>query len=846
LFQVASLYSRSDRYSFALLLEACIYDNDDLNHIAGLLKILLLMYDLRDFPDYVLPPTDWLGELRQKLPDALVHLIDLPQYQDFLRCCWLDNEEPASIFQTLPLMRRNLRRSRAFGIFMDVNSKRVFKDFNLRPRHDYIVRLPTHSATGPLGQKIMNGFLDPPFIAGLRRILSQQLEGYQERLLPAIRGWFPPEHDQELLRSKSISLEESDPLRDVAPVNFAFAPSGSGKTTSVFNKLVVEYGHYMVSSALGSQTPDPKFQCQNIIDPKQLHGVSKDTRELFKMLKYIEALDRASEVGTFLIPLTCTYLWSTTLMARSFVFRAFLEAKGPQATPEMWLSFQINCRSWDPFLQVFRAMAFCLDRELPTRPFFAEKTEIAWICVDEAQEDLRYENGSGDNLLGYALGAFYGDGPESLQFTNSDHVIFLGTSFNISKALETREKQIRKLRSVNRRKRLEGDDRFKVVTNYQQVRNVTDAETVLQDYGLKAKRVLQSAPQYGRMLWGRVQWTAMFAERLLHALTLSQLPNSEEHEISEEQCKSLDLRKVADDTYEGIVEQLIDKLHLIRGRENGEDLLTALLGAAISADICNSPHTFERKDDLELVEHGFATIVNIIDKAKDELRPNFITTFNSMRRCELTAQIREQCAIEYGIIDLLIKSANFGFSVNGWILNELTADMWTRGFTIVDVLTSADMRPGCSQNNHDPRFMEVINKLGQDNPTLPKAFANDFDIPLNSKGQKLVNVKIKNSFKPRIARELTQKLNQNHFLVIDKTIDELNQLVRGFTVRDMDSSPIAELSEPVVIDAVIRFSTVNSLENSLLPRLKNLSPRSNGLSRSDLGGPAEYYLAMVS
>jgi hypothetical protein len=43
-------------------------------------------------------------------------------------------------------------------------------------------------------------------------------------------------------------------LFDKAPLQFALAPSGSGKTTAIFDELTRRYGYYMVSSALGKDT----------------------------------------------------------------------------------------------------------------------------------------------------------------------------------------------------------------------------------------------------------------------------------------------------------------------------------------------------------------------------------------------------------------------------------------------------------------------------------------------------------------------------------------------------------------------------------------------------------------
>ena len=142
-----------------------------------------------------------------------------------------------------------------------------------------------------------------------------------------------------------------------------------------------------------------------------------------------------------------------------------------------------------------------------------EKNRVAWACIDETQEDLRCEQRAGENLMGYAIDAFYGDQPQSLPFPNFECMILTGTSFNISKALETKDKSINKVHWNKRKDVLQKDFFFRVGTTHQHVRSNTDTMTVLRDYGLKPEQILREAPQYGRMLQGRVKWTAMFADR---------------------------------------------------------------------------------------------------------------------------------------------------------------------------------------------------------------------------------------------------------------------------------------------------------------------------------------------
>jgi hypothetical protein len=70
------------------------------------------------------------------------------------------------------------------------------------------------------------------------------------------------------------------------------------------------------------------------------------------------------------------------------------------------------------------------------------------------------------------------------------------------------------------------------------------------------------------------------------------------------------------------------------------------------------------------------------------------------------------------------------------------------------------------------------------------------------------------------------------------TFENLDKLVQGgFTV---DMALVAELKERVVIDAIIRFSIGSRLEEKIIHSIKGIS------TRTGLGHPAEYYLAMVS
>jgi hypothetical protein len=440
----------------------------------------------------------------------------------------------------------------------------------------------------------------------------------------------------------------------------------------------------------------------------------------------------------------------------------------------MWLSFQINCQDWDPFLETFQTITFLLDINPPIIPRLNRVaiSSVVLICVDASQEDLQYETGPGNSLFEYALSAFHIEGLMTIGFNPVERLIFARTSFNLLKALHIRQKAIDAIEYSDYRDFLRTGGQFRFVTHYRHVRNNTDTATILQGCGLKVKKLLEVVPEHGRLLRGRVKWTTMFTERVLDGLKTNKLSNSEEPELSEEQYTSLDIRKVTEDSYETIVAQLSHKLDLIKGRQNGEYLLRTLLEAEISADIRNSPHIFERKSDLELVEHRFATVTNKIDKAMDELEVNFITSFNSLRRFELEVRRREHCDVENGIVDLLAKASRIGFSVNGWnrwILNKFTPEMWNRGFTIVETskftcMLQVDTQTNAGSENEEKRIIikEVINELGQQNRMFANYVPKVTFLP-SSNSQLLVNMKVDSTFQQRIATELTLKLKQSDF-----------------------------------------------------------------------------------
>jgi len=88
-----------------------------------------------------------------------------------------------------------------------------------------------------------------PLMTGLYSIFSKQLKEFQLGLTTFINKAGPrPKHDKRL--AKPVLQKNPQGQFDQELVQFALAPSGSGKTTFIFNKLTRHYGYYMVSCTL--------------------------------------------------------------------------------------------------------------------------------------------------------------------------------------------------------------------------------------------------------------------------------------------------------------------------------------------------------------------------------------------------------------------------------------------------------------------------------------------------------------------------------------------------------------------------------------------------------------------
>lgn len=501
-------------------------------------------------------------------------------------------------------------------------------------------------------------------------------------------------------------------------------------------------------------------------------------------------------------------------------------------SPGMWLSFQLDCDKWDPFVQIFRVSSLfstmLTEKEdsisLPY-PDRLDKELLQWTCIDEAQEDFRYPENNKHNMLYHALAGLW--------FTPrifSDNVYYQqlllgGTSLNISQALET---VATFTGDCNYGFRWD-DKAYRLVGNFPLAINETDAKNVLRACGLNSPRVRDMAAEYSRSLWGRVKWTAMFAESILKRLENKGVSNSEV--ISEQALEDLSLRSLADETYETVIVHLIDKLGIIHKRGGGTELLNKLLEATISADIRDTPHVFYQESDKELVEKGFATLDTNIGQLQGDLMKYF--TILSSQANQLSAALTKPCDLEDGIIYLLTKAMKSQVTIAGCTINRLTPELANKGFTVVDYITT-------TMNDKEKQgFARAQEKEPTRHVALEKTLSpHGFGIIERGNNPFFVRLKQGRSLEENIVNELVKELTKKSLCITDMTFENLDKLVQGgFTV---DMALVAELKERVVIDAIIRFSIGSRLEEKIIHSIKGIS------TRTGLGHPAEYYLAMVS
>ena len=578
-----------------------------------------------------------------------------------------------------------------------------------------------------------------PVVTGLRRIFTRKLKEFETCLASYIKDW--PHGRRGNRHARPFHRDKSDNKFSGKAFQFLFAPSGAGKTTSVFERLTCQYGYYMVSCALPKHSNTPAIDSgyasgknakQRILDPKVLRGVSADTRELFTMFNYVLKLGLKDEkLGQFDLYLTCRAWWCRILETRHIVYDCFRETLEDRANPGLWLSFQLNCDEWDPFLQIFRVVSLFSNYTFPVegskdidpigfgQHLSSNYKQVQWACVDEAQEDLQIELGEISyfslNLLRAALETL-----SSLKVGRKffhvlsdggyfQQVVFSGTSLNVSKLLPVVEEILNEEEFHNcSRKELRTrllemknpwvpindshvmKDQVNVDTSFPLVMSKAAMEEVLETYGLDAR----CAVDHGRSLWGRVKWTAMYAERVIEELKkdkktdfseLSQPDYQREVEkLVSEKHQTLNFDNLAEQTYETVVEELCLRLGMIQKRPGGGKLLDALLEAAISADILNRPHVFHKESEMQLVEDGFAILESRLDQLEVRLN-NFQIIEKTSNHLTVNLSEKENIEnIEDGITQLMGEVHKGRFTIVGCETERLTRDMLKNGFTIVD------------------------------------------------------------------------------------------------------------------------------------------------------------------
>ena len=637
------------------------------------------------------------------------------------------------VIETASLVMDQYRRSEAFRWF-------VIKDW-----HPSTFELFTNGAT--------------PFMTGLRYILSQHLARYQENLMVYMRETWPRYRvDQYKPKPNAQEVPEEERF-DEKPFQLAFAPTGSGKTTAILKEFSKRYGHYLVSSALprnalNSATPSltelpnnkPTSKVgQSILDPKTLQGVPRDTYELHKWLGYAQSLTTPQHgrhvddlwfravwwkryQDSHGLRLNCMDWWRRIMELRHRILRLFCKALGSDCSSILWLSFQLDCCTWDPFLDMFRVLALfpgvtdaSYSQNIPDsiEPIFAKPSELKahWACVDEAQEDLRIvcedsetllRDGlrndqdstlskesiaipdTSETMLSMAMGSLLQSGYD--EFRHSQQMIFTGTSLNVNKVLQTHASAINPQSGIFGKWTQGGSlwqvDGCKLTVQFPLIMNRTAARQVLSTYGLNDS---EDAVEQSKSLWGRIKWTAMYAERILDDIQENNSTELEplQPEGSQDKVKALfarkresvDFRHLASDTYETVIAELIAKLDHLEKRGNSERLLDNLLEAAFSADILDRPHVLDQERDVELVEHGFAIVESWEDRLEADLASDFAITKSET---QITAKRREDCDPMDSIIHLLDKVVWHDLAVVGCRVNKLSADIVKEEFVILD------------------------------------------------------------------------------------------------------------------------------------------------------------------
>ena len=149
---------------------------------------------------------------------------------------------------------------------------------------------------------------------------------------------------------------------------------------------------------------------------------------------------------------------------------------------------------------------------------------------------------------------------------------------------------------------------------------------------------------------------------------------------------SLNFGHLADDTYETVITELVNKLHQLQKRGDCERLLDKLLEAAFSADILDRPHVLDQESDMELVEHGFTIVESWQESLEAELTRDFRIVKSGG---QMTATLRDDrdskdAIVHDAIINLLDTVIQRDLAVVSCRINTLSADIMEKGFVIAD------------------------------------------------------------------------------------------------------------------------------------------------------------------
>lgn len=615
-----------------------------------------------------------LGLLRENIqkqfedPDpVLIEALKKPQFLFFLR-------------NFLPVQREEVDRFKALAMTTAGSMVKRLSSSLAFQEYAGLAMIPTdfYPLTGGM----------TPLFTGLFRVISAQLPLFRDSFGSYIRD--ANSQSQKRQAAEFGSFENAQSLFDTSPIQFAFAPSGSGKTTSIFNELKTHYGFYMVSCALNKYPQTPKDNPDNsrdMLEPKIPPGVSGDTRELLGML---ESAKSSGLIDGIALELTCGDWWNTIIHTRYKVFDWYCEEKGSDGSAEGWLWLQRNCDQFDPFLDMFRMTALLIrpiygesGLSLPSADGKQEKDKrITRICLDEAQEDLNMTSPfdqldyPSKSLFDIAMAAmrdsfeWHGTSPRHVQG------IIAGTSLNAQKARKARDiglpsvsNSVRPLEEIST-----------LATSFPLVMSEADARQVLRAYGVETSN-LDDAVRHSRPLWGRVKWTAMYAAKI------AKLEKTE---------GDIDSSKIAQDMYATIVKNLRDRLKRLQTRPGGAEVIDRLLEAAISADVLDRDHVFYQEDDLRLVEEGFAIVQSNIDHLKTELKRTFPIVEKSRNRLMVKATGGSNSGGSHDYVDdeifddqmanLLFKVQQRGlvFANCDTMLTPKSLTSFRGGFTMVD------------------------------------------------------------------------------------------------------------------------------------------------------------------